>query len=113
MNRRFRTAGALIALLAFSAYFAESVQALACGPDMAAGAHHAQHDGHGDAPEQAPTGTDCPHDMLMSGACSIAFLPAPAAPVGMYAPHEVVLPGAAPVAIDLLIAAPPFHPPRA
>jgi len=114
MTRRFRLAGALVALLALSAYLAQGVQAVVCGPTVAAEAHEMPHDMHGGASDEAPAGApDCPLGMLMSGACSIAFLPAPAAPVTMYAPNEVLLSDAAPVAIDLLIAAPPFHPPRA
>ncbi len=56
---------------------------------------------------------DCPLGMLMSGTCSIAFLPAPLALVTTDVPQEILLLAAPADAHDLIIAAPLFHPPRA
>lgn len=114
MNRRFRLLGSLVALLALFAYFAQGVQAAACGPTMSAEAHATSHDTHGDISQEAPADAqDCPLGMLMSGTCSIAFLPAPLALVTTDSPQAILLLAAPADAHDLIIAAPPFHPPRA
>jgi hypothetical protein len=136
MNRRIRFVAALIALVGFTAYFAESLVASACVPvdDMAtsvgaagsaaeghgvshAGGHHAATAGTTDAAERPagsdPVGTHCPLAMPGGSSCTIAAtLPAPAASMNVldHAYHQ-----STPIierAIGLLAVNPFFRPPR-
>lgn len=121
MIRRSRTLVALLALVALSAFIAESAWALVCHPGMGAceaGMEmcppEAQHeapspDGSGRAPSHAPV---CPMAMA-SGGCAVVAMPAAA----VAAQPEIVqsyptLPSLDRTP-DLLIVAVPFRPPRA
>jgi hypothetical protein len=88
MNRRLRLVGALVALLALSAYFAEGVWASVCMPGMeGTSAEHAQadahaamgHTGHASAGDSRSDsdGPDCPLGMTgMGSSCVALSLPA-------------------------------------
>lgn len=134
MNRRLRLLAALLALFAFSAYFAEGVYASLCPPGMdsqsaAAGMtseHGSQHGHHGALHHSAPSPSDdpgpagsdapaCPLGMAGAGgsSCVSVSLPAAAGAMSLTAP----IPSAAAVHLDtthdrLLVAA-HFRPPRA
>ncbi|HSK19807.1 MAG TPA: hypothetical protein VK912_11725 [Longimicrobiales bacterium] len=90
MNRRLRLLGALVALLAFSAYFAEGVWASVCMPGMDEAAAHAM-DAHAGMNHGAPSPSDdtpvpdCPLGMTSMGSSCVAVslpssveVPAPA-----------------------------------
>jgi hypothetical protein len=129
MNRRIRFLAALLALIGFTAYFAENLVAASCVPGMetatAAMAGHATHDAdaHAGMDHSAPaepaddtqTGLPhCPLGMPAGSTCVVAAtLPAPA--VATYAPapayeHEVFSSYAG---VDLLLVHAFFRPPRA
>ncbi len=120
MNRRLRLVAALLALVAFSAYVAESVATPFCGPaSEQAGSEHAAHVGagdhhdhseshHSDASHEAP----CP--MSFGGATCVAVsLPARAASVQLL-PAEVEGEFTRDQAgTSLLLIHTIYHPPRA
>jgi hypothetical protein len=137
MTRRLRLIGALASLLAFSAYFAESVWASTCPPDGAV-EHTAAHHGGADAPPVAAMtpSPDSPHG---DGPAHGAHVPSdaqhagmPPCPFGMAGPGSCVSASLAAVTAessfaanvaglktgmpgeheDLLITAVLFHPPR-
>ena len=119
MNRRLRLVGALVALLAFSAYFAEGVWASACMPAMDDGsAAHAMdtHAGmdHGAPPADDAPAPECPLGMtLMGGSCVAVSLPAS---VDVSAPAVESSSAALAAADDVhdsLLTAGHFRPPRA
>ena len=127
MTRR-RSIAALLALLAFTAAFAEQVWASTCDgamrmPDMAqseamAGMDHGQE--HGSMPAPSPDhdhpDPECPlaAALALTGGCSITYQPATglASPQLFPATASAALPGPDDV-FDLLPATPPFHPPKA
>jgi hypothetical protein len=122
MNRRLRFLSALLALVAFSAYFAESVVALSCAPGTeqvavaAAGAHAGHSTGHDADPESQRS--DRSHDsscpMNVGGATCVAVsLPGATASVQLQpsaadAEFTRDATGAALLLIRTL-----YHPPRA
>ena len=120
MNRRLRLAGALVALLALSAYFAEGVWASVCMPGMddaaaehAPDAHAGMNHGAPSSPDDAPA-PDCPLGMTgMGSSCVAVSLPAsvdaPAPPVES---SSAALTSADDVH-DSLLTAGHFRPPRA
>lgn len=129
MSRRLRFYGAILSLLAFSAYSAERVWAAACDPAMGSGMDHAalqqespreaepMHD-HAPADAEAPAepGGDvvpCPIAAGSTGSCvSLTLLTDH--PDSKFAAPELSLTGPATAAHgDLLIATTLFHPPRA
>jgi hypothetical protein len=133
MNPRFRFLAALLALFAFSAYFAEGVWAAMCPPGMEAGSHaaaeiaeSAAHGGahagmhHAPAPssdESEPSPSDsapCPLGMPgAGGSCVAVSLPALTA-VMQSGPvvHAPVI-GLLDSTHDRLLVAAHFRPPRA
>lgn len=122
MKPRFRILAALLALLAFSASFAEQVWAGACAPVAEAGAHHTSPapdaDGahHGAqspaAPGEPRAPDDCPLRAVAPG-CALLLLPAPvrvpAAPAD--APRVVAVPYTDP-SREILLATAFFRPPQ-
>jgi hypothetical protein len=141
MKLRIRRFGALMALVALTAFFAEGVWAAACPPEMqlAGVAHVAEHDGadhlrlrladpavsahahgHGDADtgdaersrSDRPT---CPLGPLgANGSCVVAAsLPATTTQMAPSFPGEALLSASPEAARDLLLATALFHPPRA
>jgi hypothetical protein len=123
MNRRFRSLAALLALVAFSGYFAEGVLAVFCAPasshaEMAmASAHAPDGHAHGPAGHEAPADdshqSHCPLGMAGGMSCVAASLPGtvvavealPASSEGAFAPQQVTT--------LLLLVHSPYHPPRA
>jgi hypothetical protein len=126
MSRRFRMIAALVALFTFTAAFAEQVWASTCDGEMemaaAPGAMDMPGMDHGPAPDRAPApghdrrGPECPlaAALALTGGCIITFQPATGlrAPQFFAATTPSALPATDPV-LDLLLAAPPFHPPKA
>jgi hypothetical protein len=134
MKARFRTAGALVALFALSAYFAEGLWASLCAPEMrnsgievvAAGetphadcASDAAHapaerdsgqpaEPHGSQPPKCPLGP-----LGVGGSCVAASLPTAATQMAPSYPEDARLSLSPDRARDLLLAAALFHPPRA
>ena len=126
MNRRFRTVAALVTLLALSASFAEQVWASTCDRTMQAadqadaGAMIGMH--HETMPRQAPTPAsnpdesppDCPlaAALAITGGWPLAYRPstAPAPPLVSETSSQVLT--APRAVVELLLAAPPFHPPK-
>jgi hypothetical protein len=130
MNPRFRTLAALLALFAFSAYFAEGVWATLCLPgaethaSMATdAAHHGSHaGGHHDAPAQSSGAPDsprsdapsCPLGMTGAGSSCVAVsLPASTSTMAHAAPEHAEVPLFLDSTHDRLLVAPLFRPPRA
>ena len=123
MNRRIRLIGALVTLVALSAYFAESVRASMCLPgmdmDMAvAGADANPHAGmnHGPSDDSNAPRTDmpeCPLGMAGMGSSCVPML-MPATTATTTAPFEADVVGVTSVDSlhDLLISAAQFRPPR-
>lgn len=125
MTRR-RTLAALLALVAFTAAFAEQVWASTCDEGMTdmprteamAGMDHGQE--HGSTPAPAPDDErrepECPlaAALALTGGCTITFQPATGltSPQVFAAATSAALPASDDV-LDLLPAAPPFHPPKA
>lgn len=128
MHRRFRFLAALLALVAFSAYFAEGVLAAFCAPessvhaevvmDSADGPYHgSSHGSHEPAAHEAPAEgshqSHCPFGMGGGMTCVAASLPGnatvvappPSSPEGTYVPQQVT--------VALLLANSLYHPPRA
>jgi hypothetical protein len=121
MNRRLRVLGALLALLAFSAYFAEGVRAAACMPGMDDhGAEHASVDAHagmnhgssGDT-DEAPDSPRCPLGMAGTGSCVAVSLPAFVDDQGPAFESSTVLLAERDDILDSLSTAGHFRPPRA
>lgn len=122
MNRRLRLVGALVALLAFSAYFAEGVWASVCMPGMddAAAAHAHAMDAHADMNHGAPSPSDeapapdCPLGMTsMGSSCVAVSLPSS---VEVPAPAVESITAAVTSGDDIhdsLLTASHFRPPRA
>ena len=122
MNRRIRFAGAVIALVALSAYFAESVRASMCLPGMdmgmagevAADAHANMEHGPADD-SQAPSSESpqCPLGMAGAGSTCVVLL-MPAMTATSLPALEADVAGAVFVdgAHDLVISATQFRPPR-
>lgn len=126
MNRRLRLVGALVALMALSAYFAEGVWASMCMPGMdgeapahaAMDAHtgmsHAAHAPADDSSRPDTEAPDCPLGMAgMGSSCVVVLLPAP-----VESPVPSVETAAAGQSFadslhDSLLAAAHFRPPRA
>lgn len=117
---------ALFALLTFTASFAEQVWASTCdgAMEMAEAQDSMDMAGmeHGPVPDHAPASDhdrhapECPLAvaLALTGGCIITFQPA----TGLRAPQffAATTPSALPAAdqvLDLLLAAPPFHPPKA
>ena len=127
MKRRFRSIAALVTLLALSASLAEQVWASTCDRTMEAadpadargmaGMDHAGMPGPAPTPTSSPDPSppECPlaAALAVTGGCTLAYHPstAPVPPLGA-ATRSQVLP-APREAVDLLLAAPPFHPPKA
>lgn len=120
MNRRIRGLAALLALIGFTAFFAEGLLAVSCGAPAAvateAAAAHA-HDGmHHPAPAPAESGSDAPQcPMGMAGGTSClasATLPTngPSARVPGIETEQGMA-ATADAALDLIVRT-PFHPPR-
>jgi hypothetical protein len=124
MDRRFRSLAALLALVAFSGYFAEGVLAVFCAPDSSqqaeiamAAAHAPNGHAHGPAEHEAPADeshqSHCPFGMGGGMSCVAASLPGtvfavdalPASSEGAFAPQQVT--------VVLLLVHSPYHPPRA
>lgn len=129
MKSRTRVLAALLALLAFSASFAEGVWASMCAPmdsmasmehsaAVAPSAHSMASDGNGgssaaELPEKAPApDPGCPLT-LASGGCMVVFSPAPAAGVAVTATVLGQPMAALNVAPDLLLVSALLRPPRA
>jgi hypothetical protein len=127
MNRRIRFLAALLALIGFSAYFAQSPVAAACTTDMVsmnatagdphAGMNHAAAPAAETVPandDSTPGTTSCPMGMIAGNNCSVAAtLPAGVSTAHSSAPgHEDGVKTARTVASLLLVHA-FFHPPRA
>jgi hypothetical protein len=130
MCRRFRILAALIALFTFTASFAEQVWASTCDGAMEMAEAPAAMDmpgmDHGPAPDHAPApapvpdhdrrGPECPlaATLALTGGCIITFQPAArlSSPQFFTASTASALP-AQDGMLDLLLAAPPFHPPKA
>lgn len=120
MNRRLRLLGALVALLAFSAYFAEGVWASVCMPGMddAAAAHatdaHAGMNHGAPSPSDDAPAPDCPLGMTgMGSSCVAVSLPsAVEVPAPAVESSTAALTSADDVH-DSLLTASHFRPPRA
>jgi hypothetical protein len=128
MNRLIRRLAALLALTAFTAYFAESVVAAFCVPapdsEQVAMDHtghsggHAGHGYHGSAPEAPDSDgshdSHCPLGMAAGGSgCVAASLPARVAVEYVVpAAHEAAY-TAQQVGVELLVTRTLYHPPRA
>jgi hypothetical protein len=123
MNRRFRFLAALLALVAFSAYFAEGVLAGVCPPESSQHAELTAHAAHGpageshgpgahEAPAEGSHQSHCPFGMG-GMTCVAASLPGnvnvveppPSGAEGAFVPQQVT--------IALLLVRPLYHPPRA
>lgn len=132
MRRRFRILTALLALLAFTAYFAESVAAALCAPDAAvhgtgavrsdtserdaAPRAHADHDAHGPASEAPPDerhDAGCPFGMAGGTTCSAATLPAQVPAAGAVPSVFDAAYSTQPSELDRLIPRTLYRPPRA
>ncbi len=131
MRTRVRFLGALLALLAFSAYFAEGVWAAMCPPGMApdapaaAEAEGKPHAGHAGMHRSVPEPSDSPeHSRSDTPPCPFIAVGAGSSCVAVSLPAQgtslqALLPTAGPVALapgsahDLLLASTLFHPPRA
>jgi hypothetical protein len=126
MNARFRLVAALLALVAFSAYFAEGVLVAFCAPEssghaeMAMDAPHVLHgESHGAAGHEMPAeGANAPHCPVGMGGgggttCVAASLPGLVIAVepslagseGQFMPQQLTL--------ALLLVRALYHPPRA
>lgn len=121
MSRRFRFVAALMALVAFSAYFAEGVLAIFCVPDSPhhteVSMDHAGGEAHAPATHDAPTEEShmpqCPFSMgggmtcapVSMPAAAAAIVPRPASSESAFVPAELN--------IQLLLAHSLYHPPRA
>lgn len=121
MNRRIRFLGAILALVALSAYFAESVRAWLCLPGMdmntTVEAYSDGHAGMNHTPAQDSEPTrgvqDCPLGMAgMGSSCTLVLLP----PVTttLRAAHVAEIGGSVFVdgLHDRLVATAQFRPPR-
>ena len=123
---RFRTLAALLALIAFSASFAEQVWASTCAPAEASRTeHHAPashpHGGHGgmtiqeDHPDPripSPDDAGCPVQAVAAG-CTLIFFPSATMDAVLTAPaaDARVAPHADP-SIQLLLVSSHFRPPQ-
>jgi hypothetical protein len=124
MNGRFRFLAALLALVAFSAYFAEGVLAAFCAPESPQHAEVAMDTSHAsaghlhgapapEAPAEGPHQSQCPFGMGGGMTCVAASLPgtatavqpSPASVEGTFIPQQV--------SIALLLVHSLYHPPRA
>jgi hypothetical protein len=126
MRRRFRILAALFALFTFTASFAEQVWASTCDGAMEmaeapgamdmAGMDHRQAPDDTPAPDHDRRAPECPlaAALALTGGCTITFQPAPrlGSPQFFSATTASALPAMDRV-LDLLLAAPPFHPPKA
>lgn len=121
MSRRFRFVAALMALVAFSAYFAEGVLAIFCVPDSP---HHAEmsidHAGgetHAPATHEAPAEgshkSQCPLSMGGGMTCAPVSMPAAAAAIVPMPPSSESAFVPAELNIQLLLTHSLYHPPRA
>jgi hypothetical protein len=126
MHRRLRLVGALVALMALSAYFAEGVWASMCMPgtdvetaahgamDGHAGMSHAAHAPADDSSRPDTEAPDCPLGMAgMGSSCVVVSLPA-----SVESPVPAVVTAAVAHAFadslhDSLLTAAHFRPPRA
>jgi hypothetical protein len=134
MKSRFRFAGALVALLALSAYFAEGVWAAMCSPEMryasieSVTSYDTAHEDCAAKVAGAPTEPElpepgephgsqapkCPLGPLgVGGSCVAASLPTAAIRIAPTLPDGAQLSLSPDRARDLLLAAALFHPPRA
>ena len=120
MNRRLRLLGALVALLAFSAYFAEGVWASVCMPGMedgtaahAADAHAGMNHGAPSPSDDAPA-PDCPLGMtVMGGSCVAVSLPSSVEVPAPAAESSTAALASGDDGHDSLLTASHFRPPRA
>jgi hypothetical protein len=127
MRRRFRTLAALFALLTFTASFAEQVWASTCdgamemaeapGAMKMPGMDHGQMPDHGTppAPEHDRRAPECPlaAALALTGGCTITFHRADGLrPPQFFAATTASALPAPDQVLDLLLAAPPFHPPK-
>lgn len=118
MNRRFRSLAALLALVGFTAFFAENLVAMSCtAPEagaeatMHADAHHPA-PASGDSEPDTPAPQDCPL-VMAGGSCLMAVtLPAGSSPVKV--PESAGPANAISVndAADELVIRTLFHPPK-
>jgi hypothetical protein len=130
MRSRFRTLAALLALFAFSAYFAEGVWASLCLPGAethvhmttdadhhgshAGGHHHAPVQSSGDSDSPRPDAPSCPLGMTgMGSSCVVASLPASTSTIAQAAPEHAEIPLFLDSTHDRLLVASLFRPPRA
>jgi pimeloyl-ACP methyl ester carboxylesterase len=129
MRSRFRTLAALLALFAFSAYFAEGVWASLCLPGaetqvhMAmdathhgshAAGHHAPAQDSGDPDPSRSDAPSCPLGMTgMGSSCVVASLPASTSTIAQAAPEHAEIPLFLDSTHDRLLVASLFRPPRA
>jgi hypothetical protein len=132
MNPRFRFFGALLALLALTAYFAEGLWASMCPPEMpmpAAGEVVEREAAPPDCPMEVtrpssnptessePPGSHvpaCPLGPLgVSGTCVAASLPATVTQLAPFLSGDAQLSFPPDTARELLLAAAFFHPPKA
>jgi hypothetical protein len=133
MSKRVRYYGAILSLVAFSAFFAESVWAATCDPDMGSTMAHGAaaasaepaapggmpvHD-HAAHPDPAPAGNggddaaSCPLVMAGAGGCVSSTLGAAAGTVRFPPPQSHLTRLGAVAHAELLVALTLFHPPRA
>jgi hypothetical protein len=124
MRSRFRTLAALLALLAFSAYFAEGVWTSLCLPGAEThvhmaidAAHHGSHAPAQDSGDPDPSRSDapsCPLGMTgMGSSCVVASLPASTSTIAQAAPEHAEIPLFLDSTHDRLLVASLFRPPRA
>lgn len=121
MNR-LRTFAALLALLTFSASFAEQVWASTCDGAMRMGStpSHAeamagmQH-APAESPHPTPRSPECPLSAALAsnGGCIFTYHPSPAPVVApLQAPNAPAVMAAPADALDLLFVSPQFRPPK-
>ncbi|HEV2131047.1 MAG TPA: hypothetical protein VGR27_08090 [Longimicrobiaceae bacterium] len=130
MQSRFRLFAALLALLAFSAYFAEGVWASMCPPGMEAGMnmmaqmdgasgsdmggmHHASPSAPDDSGTSRSGTPPCPFAVAGVGSCVAASLPATGTSVQPLLAATSVVTLSPDAGRDLLLVTTLFHPPRA
>lgn len=120
MYRRIRFLAALLALMGFTAYVAESLVTSSCLPGMPAMAGMAatpdSHDGmHHPAPAPAESDTEtshCPLGMVGGNACVVAVLPPPTSAARLPGAELVKNASATADAPHELFVRTLFHPPR-
>lgn len=123
MTRRVRFTAALLALIGFTAFFAESLVAVTCSPlmTMPEAADMAGHEGmQHTMPDEPAAGSEpdspemphCPLTLIAGSSCTAAALPAATGMVVLSAPAHEGVTDPSGTGATLLLVEPFFPPPR-